>query len=315
MSSYIARRLLLAFVTLVGVSMATFLVVRLIPGDVVDQIADTSLGNERGKEELRKQFGLSDSIPRQYAEWIGGVVRGDFGREIISNRPIGSELAQRLPRTVELGLIAIVIGVFVALPIGVVAAIRQDSPLDLVVRSSAVLFLATPAFWLATLAVVLPSKYLNWAPPPVYRAVWDNPGQNLQLVLLPALILGLASTGSLMRITRTQMLEVLRQDYIRTAWAKGLREQSVVTRHALRNSLIPVVTVIGLQLPTLVAGAVIMETIFGIPGVGSYFLQAISFRDYPTVQVVNLVVATVVVLSNLLVDISYAYLDPRIRYR
>jgi peptide/nickel transport system permease protein len=287
--------------------------VRFVPGDVVDQIAAASLATEEDKEMLSEQFGLSSSIPEQYFTWIKGVLVGDFGKELVSGRSIGQELTTRLPRSVELGLLALVIGVSFAIPVGVIAAIRQDSPLDLTSRSFAVVLLATPSFWIATLAVVLPAKYLGWAPPPIYEELWHEPLRNLELVIVPALLIGLSSTGGLMRITRTQLLEVLRQDYIRTAWSKGLRERTIVIRHALRNGLLPVVTVVGLQIPGLVAGSVIMEVIFNIPGIGTYFLGAISLRDYPVVQAVNLLVATTIVMSNLSVDIIYSYLDPRVR--
>ena len=215
--------------------------------------------------------------------------------------------------TAQLGLFAIILGLVIALPIGVLSAIRQDTPADYASRSFAILALSVPSFFTATLLIVFPQKWFGWAPPLVYTG-WGQPLQHVYYFFFPALLLGVGLAGGVMRLTRTMMLEVLRQDYIRTAWAKGLRERSVILQHAVKNAFIPVITIIGLQVSVVVSGSIIIESIFNIPGVGKYFVGAIFERDYPSIQGVVLVLATVVVLMNLLVDLAYAYLDPRIRY-
>ena len=237
---------------------------------------------------------------------------------------MGAELKERLPATIELGVLALSVSLIIAVPVGVLAALRQDSWLDYVTRSSAIGFLAIPSFWLATLVIVLPSKWWGVAPPIQYVDLWVDPWENLKIMLFPfgkfvpvgpAIILGVGISGAVLRLTRTQMLEVLRQDYIRTARSKGLRERTVLVRHALRNALIPVITVIGLQLPIIIGGTVLLESIFNVPGLGRYLVRSLGSLDYPVVQGINLLVAAAVVSSNLVVDVTYAYLDPRIRYR
>ena len=242
-------------------------------------------------------------------------MRGDLGRSLWRNTPVTHDLVERLPVTFELGLLSLLIGLSVAIPIGVHSALRQDTFADYVTRSFSILMLAVPGFWLATLVMVFPSVWWRWSPELEYVRFFDAPLQNLRQMIVPAIILGLSLSAITMRMTRTMMLEVLRQDYIRTARAKGLKEQVVVARHALRNGLIPVVTLIGLQAPLLIGGAVIMEQIFVIPGMGQLLLDAVSQRDYPIVSGVFLVVGTSVLLVNLAVDLSYGLLDPNVRYR
>jgi peptide/nickel transport system permease protein len=301
--------------TLIGVTIFVFLLVRLLPGDVVQQISGESaqLSGEQ-RQEVKKELGLDKPVFQQYFIWMSHVVRGDLGESLQTKVPVASELKNRLPVTFELGLLALAISLCVSLPIGVLAAVRQDSILDYVARSGAIAFLSIPSFWMGTLVMVLPNKWWGWAPPIQYKDLWEDPLQNLYMLIIPAAILGMLLSGTVMRMTRAQMLEVLRQDYVRTAWSKGLRERTVVARHAIRNAFIPVVTIVGLQVPILVGGTVILESIFSVPGVGRYLLFSIASLDYPVVQAINLIVAAVIVLTNLAVDVTYGFLDPRIRY-
>jgi peptide/nickel transport system permease protein len=263
---------------------------------------------------MRAKLGLDRPIHVQYLEWVGRALRGDLGRSLYSSRPITTELAYRLPVSLELGAVALVVAVLLGIPIGVISAVRQDTVQDYVARSSAILGLSIPGFWLGTLVVVLPAIYLGWSPSIQYTAFTVDPWGHLAQFLIPGFLLGVASAASVMRLMRTQLLEVLRQDYVRTAWAKGLRERKVVLKHSLKNALIPVVTILGIQVAQILSGTVIFESIFGLPGMGRYLFDSITERDYPAIQGINLVVVTTVVSVNLLVDLVYAWLDPRIRY-
>jgi peptide/nickel transport system permease protein len=315
MRTYIVRRLLLMIPTLVGVTILVFSMVRFLPGDVIDQMLGEYRISIKSEQELRAKLGLDKPLYVQYFEWVGDLFRGDLGRSLRSDRGVLWELRQRLPASAELGLMAIAFSITIAVPIGVASALRQDTWVDYAARSFSIMALSAPSFWLGILVITFPAIWWHWSPPVGYRHLWEDPVKNLQIMVLPAAILGLVTNGTVMRLTRAQMLEVMRQDYIRTAWAKGLRGRTVVIRHAMKNALIPVVTVIGLQVPILVGGSVVMESIFSIPGMGTYLIQAIQNRDYPIVQGVNLLVAGVVIATNLLVDISYSYLDPRIKYQ
>ena len=252
----------------------------------------------------------------QYGRWIGGVLRhGSLGHSLLGSRgAVEEKIIDRLPVTIELGVLAILIGLAIALPVGIYSAMRQDTAADYVGRSVAIIGLATPNFWLATMVVLYPSLWWAWSPPLNWVPFTEDPLGNLGILIIPSLILGTGLAAATMRMTRTMMLEVLRQDYIRTAWSKGLRERVVVMRHAVKNALIPVVSLIGLQLPILIGGSVIMENIFNLPGLGRLLLTALDTRDYPMVSGVNLVFATAVVLFNLLIDLLYSYLDPRVWY-
>lgn len=315
MSTYIIRRILLMIPTLFFVTVLVFMVVRLLPGDVVETVIGQYTPLTQGdREAVRHDLGLDRPWYQQYVEFVGGVFKGDLGTSLQSQRPVSEALRNRLPVSAELGLLSIVIGLIWAIPIGVLAAIRQDSLLDHVARSTAISFIAMPSFWLGTLVIVLPSVWWNWAPPIQYRSFLDDPRENLYLLIFPAAILGLTISGGVMRLTRAQMLEILRQDYIRTAWSKGLKERTIVVRHALKNALIPVITLVALQIPVVVGGTVVLETIFSVPGMGRYLVEAANASDYPVIQAVNLIVALVVVFANLTVDVVYGYLDPRIRY-
>lgn len=314
MHLYLARRLILVIPTLIGVSMIVFLLVRLLPGDAVAMLLqDYNYGKDA--DELRAKLGLDRPIYVQYVEWMGGVVRGDLGTSLRNKTPVAEELVARMPVTAELGMIAMLVGLAVAIPIGVLSAVRQDSWSDYIGRSMAIGMLAIPSFWLGTLVVTLPSVWWGWTPPLRYTRFLDDPMKNLGHVIIPAMILGLALSGTLMRLTRAQMLEVLRQDFVRTASAKGLAEHAVVVRHALKNAFIPVLTLLGLQVSILVGGTVVLESVFVLPGMGRYLLEAVQYRDYPVIQGLNLIFATVIILANLLVDMLYGWLDPRVRYQ
>lgn len=316
MQRYILRRLLLMIPTLIGVSFVVFLIVRAVPGDVVDLIAgDFGAADPATKEALRKEFGLEGNVVAQYVRWLGDIVQFDLGKSLISGRTVTSELQSRLPVTFQLGLMAIFFSLLIAVPIGIISAVRQDTWADYIGRSFAIGLLAAPGFWIAILLISMAGRYFTWGvPPATYVEFADDPIANLKLMFMPSLILGGGLSGSVMRFTRSTMLETLRQDYIRTAWSKGLQERVIIVRHAMRNALIPVVTVVGLQLPILVGGTVIIESVYAIPGMGRYYIAAIDSKDYPVIQGINIIVAIVVVFSNLGVDLLYSVIDPRIRY-
>ena len=318
MRGYILRRLLALLPTLVLASLIVFVTVRLIPGDVIDLMLSQNdvTADKRSREQLISALGLDVPMWQQYFRWIGAIVlHGDLGNSLWQGTPVTSQLLARLPVTFELGAIALVVGLVIALPIGVYSALRQDTPGDYLARSFSILLLAVPSFWLGTMVVVFPSIWWGWSPPIEFTPFMQSPYRNLQQMLLPGMVLGAALSAITMRLTRTMMLEVLRQDYIRTAWAKGLTERLVIVRHALRNALIPVVTLIGLQAPLLIGGAVIIEQIFVIPGMGLLLLEAVQQRDYPVITGVFLMVGVAVMLINLVVDLSYGFLDPKVRMR
>jgi peptide/nickel transport system permease protein len=314
MHLYLARRLLLVIPTLIGVSIVVFLLVRLLPGDAVTMLLQ-DYAYAKDADEMRARLGLDRPVYVQYAEWMGGVVRGDLGTSLRNKTPVAEELMGRLPVTIELGALGMMFGLLIAIPVGVLAAVRQDSWSDYIGRSTAIGFLAIPSFWLGTLVVTLPSVWWGWTPPLRYTRLLDDPSKNLAQVIIPAIILGLGLSGALMRLTRAQMLEVLRQDFVRTATAKGLSERAVVFRHALKNAFIPVLTLLGLQVSILIGGTVVLESVFVLPGMGRYLLEAVQYRDYPVIQGLNMVFATVIVLANLVVDLLYGWLDPRVRYQ
>ena len=334
MRTYIIRRLLLIIPTLFILSILVFLSVRFIPGDAIDLIVMRMAGfspmDQIDREALEHYLGLDVPVYVQYGRWIGvlptpdwvtgeshfkGLLQGTLGESLGgSSYKIEEQIIGRLPVTIELGLLSIVIGLLIALPVGIYSAIRQDTAADYAGRSIAIIGLATPNFWLSVMVMIYPAIWWGWAPPMELVSFTEDPLGNLGVFFIPSLILGTAMAAATMRMTRTMMLEVLRQDYIRTAWSKGLKERVVVIRHAIKNALIPVVSLIGLQLPILVGGAVIMENIFNLPGIGRLLLIALNDRDYPLVSGINLFFATGVVLLNLLIDLIYPYLDPRIRY-
>ncbi len=334
MRVYIIRRLLLIIPTLFILTILVFLLVRFIPGDVIDVIEasmgyNMSSGIEMDREAIERMLGLDVPVHVQYGRWIGvlptpdwvtgeshfkGLLQGTLGESLFGGSSVEDQILERLPVTIELGVMALVIGQLIALPVGIYSAIRQDTTADYAGRSIAIIGMATPNFWLGIMVMIFPAIWWGWAPSMVLIAFTEDPLGNLGMFLIPSLILGTALSASTMRMTRTMILEVLRQDYIRTAWSKGLKERVVVMRHAVKNALIPIVTLVGMQLPILVGGAVIMENIFNLPGLGRLMLDALSARDYPVVSGVNLVFAVMVVGVNLFIDLIYPYLDPRVRY-
>ena len=321
MRAYIIRRLLLIIPTLFILTVLVFLTVRFIPGDAIDVMLARMQhmgvgGGEVDREALEHELGLDVPVHVQYGRWIGGILlHGSFGRSLFASRwEIKERIIGRLPVTIELGVMAIVIGLMIALPVGIYSAIRQDTAADYIGRSVAIIGLATPNFWLGIMVMVYPAIWWGWSPPMQLIPFTEDPLGNLGMFLIPSLILGTASAAATMRMTRTMMLEVLRQDYIRTAWSKGLNERVVVLRHAVKNAFIPVVTLIGLQLPILLGGAVIIENIFNLPGLGRLMVYALNDRDYSVVSAVNLVFGTAILAINLMIDLIYPYLDPRVRY-
>jgi peptide/nickel transport system permease protein len=317
MRGYLFRRLLALLPTLLFASLIVFVTVRLIPGDVIDLMLSQNdiAADKKSREQIVAALGLDKPMWQQYGVWIAAALRGDLGLSLWQNTPVTELLAARLPVTFELGALALLVALSLALPIGIYSAIRQDTVGDQLARSFSILLLAVPSFWLGTIVMVFPSIWWGWSPEVNYVPFSADPWTNLKQMLLPAVVLGVALSAITMRLTRTMMLEVLRQDYIRTAWAKGLSERLVVVRHALRNALVPVVTLVGLQAPLLIGGAVIIETIFVIPGMGLLLLDAVNSRDYPIITGVFLVVGVAVMAINLLVDLSYGALDPKVRYR
>jgi len=314
---YILQRLILSIPTLLGISIITFVGLRVaLPQDVIDTIVGEFGRNDPElRANLKKELGLNASIPQQYVKYMWGVLHGDLGHSLHNGRSVTSELKRRVPISFELGLWAQLTAIGTAVPLGVWAAVKQDKFPDYGLRTIAILLNAVPSFWIAVLVITFGSIWFNWAPPIKFKTLTEDPIEHLKIMLTPALIIGLTPSGGLIRLVRTQMLEVLRQDYVRTAHAKGLSPNTVFYKHALRNALIPVVTVIGVGLPGIIAGTVIFEQIFVIPGMGRYLVDSVNIRDYPVIQGLNLVFATLLILSVLLVDISYSFLDPRIRYR
>jgi len=304
---------MLLFPTMALVTLLVFSIIRLLPGDIVTLMLSEQ-GYAADKAQLERMLGLDQPFYRQYLTYIGRVFQGDLGVSFWTKEPVLEEIMRRLPVSLELAVLAMLVGLVLALPAGIFSAIRQDTWLDYLFRSGAIGGLSIPGFWMATVVIVAASIWWQWVPPMRYTPFTRDPVKNLAQLWLPAFILGLALSASVMRMTRSMVLEVLREDYVRTAWAKGLSETVVVTRHVLKNAMIPVVTVMGLQLSTLIGGTVIMETIFVLPGMGKFLLDAIAWRDYPVIQGINLFLATGVIVVNLVVDLVYGFLDPRIRY-
>ena len=313
MYRFVVRRVLLAFLTLFVVSVATFFMLRLVPGDIIDLMV-SDFGYAADRDAIARQLGLDRPIYTQFFEWFGGLFVGDLGDSLWTTRPVTHELARRYPVTLELSIIALVVSTAVAIPIGIVTAVRQDTWADYFLRSVSIGLVAVPILWIGTVVVTLPALFFGWTPPLSYVAFTDDPIGNLSVMALPGVIVGIPLLGGTIRMTRAMMLEVVRQDYIRTAWAKGLQPRTIWYRHAVRNALIPVLSLIGLQIPFLLGGTVIIEQIFNLPGMGIYLLQSLQQRDYVPAQTIVLVFAAGTVLINLVVDLLYSVLDPRIRY-
>ena len=313
MKTYLLKRLLVAVPSLVIASVIVFTLPRLLPGDAVQlMVEEKAYGKDI--DDLRAKLGLDRPIYVQYFSWLGNIARGNLGESLWTKRAVSEELARRLPVTLTLGLMSIVFAILMAIPIGVLAAVRADTLRDYAARSIAIFGLSVPGFWLATLVIILPAMWWGWTPHLSFTELTQDPFKYVVQFLLPAAILGIASAAAIMRLTRAMLLEVLRQDYVRTAWAKGLNEWWVVFKHSLKNAIIPVVTILGIQLAQIFSGTVIIESIFGLPGMGRFLFDAILQRDYPVIQGINLLVVSVIVVMNLFVDLLYAVLDPRIRY-
>jgi peptide/nickel transport system permease protein len=312
MGIYVLRRLLVAIPSVLIASFIVFTLPRLIPGDAVQlMLEEKAYGTDL--EDLRAKLGLNKPVHVQYVQWLAAVAGGNLGESLWPRRPVITELARRLPVTLTLSAMAIAVAILIGVPIGVLAAARQDAVLDFVARSAAIFGLSVPGLVKAVVVILLPAMWWGWTPLVRFTEFSRDPVVHLLQFVLPAIILGIASAAAIMRLTRAMLLEVLRQDYVRTAWAKGVGERVVVLKRGL-NALIPVVTVVGLQIAQIAGGAVIIETIFGLPGMGQFLVDAIVQRDYPVIQGVNLIVVGTIVATNLAVDLVYALLDPRIQY-
>jgi peptide/nickel transport system permease protein len=315
MWTYITRRVLQGVVVLFLVSFVVFSLVRLLPGDaILMQLDQAAAPTPENLQKARQELGLDRPFLEQYRVWLSGVLRGDLGNSLTSRRPVLQELLKRINLTSHLAIMSLTIALLIAIPVGVLSAVRQDTLTDYLGRLFAILGLSLPDFWLATVTITFLAIWFRWMPPIGFAPIWAEPTRNLSQLLLPALIIGARLAAVSMRMTRSSLLEVLRQDYIRTAWAKGLRERVVIVKHAFKNAFIPVITIIGQQFSVLLGGTVIVEFIFLQPGVGSLMLDAVVLRDYTLIQGAVLFFAAVTVVMNLLVDLSYAWLDPRIRY-
>lgn len=316
MSAYLMRRLLQMPLVLLLVTVALFAIIRLIPGDPVYTLIGQS---ETGLDEetvaaLREDLGLNDPIWMQYGRWLGDVVRGDLGRSSTNRSDVSEQLKKRIPVTLQVGAASLLIAIIIGIPAGTIAAVKRGTWLDGLVTMIAMFGIAVPSFWLAMLVIWLFVVELGWLPATGFVDLWVDPAAAIRHMILPALVLGLTLSGSIMRYTRSSVLEVLGAEFVRTARSKGLNERVVIGRHALRNALLPVMTIVGLQLGTLLGGSVITESMFALPGVGRLAVEAINGRDYQTLQGVALFFAVTVLLVNLLTDIAYAVIDPRIRY-
>jgi peptide/nickel transport system permease protein len=310
---YITKRVLLLIPTLLGVSIAIFAMVRLLPGDVIDILFGGDVtADEEVKQQAREQLGLTGSYPEQYWRWMSNAAQGDLGDSLRNTEPVSAILRDSLPITLELIFLALLIAVVVGVPLGVISATRRDGARDYASRVAGLIGVSIPSFWLATLLLLFTSRVFGWVPPISYVSPRDDLSENLSQFILPAIAISVFTMAIVMRMVRATMLEVLSQDYVRTARAKGVSRWKVVYRHALRNALIPVVTVVGFEVGVLLSGAAIVEIIFGLPGVGYTLLQAISNRDYPLIQATTMLLAVTFIVFNLLVDLIYGVLDPRI---
>ena len=316
MRGMIVRRLLIAIPTLIGATILVFVVMRVIPGD----IAYALLAGEEGAAQvdpdaladLRRQLGTDRPLHVQYVDWISGLVQGSLGDSMWNRLPVGGEIARRLPITLEIALLSVAIGFGAGLPLGIVSALRRDTWADLIARTASILFLAIPSFWLGLLILLVTTRLFSWIPPLGYHPPWSSPGTNLVQILFPSLVIGSHLMAIVARMTRSTMLEVINEDYIRVARAKGFSERQIVLRHALKNSLLPVLTIVSLSFGTLLGGAVVMERVFSVPGIGSYLIESITVRDYTAVQALVFIFAAAFIVINLIVDLAHGWLDPRI---
>jgi peptide/nickel transport system permease protein len=312
---YILKRLVIAGVTLLGMSMLIFGLMRLAPGNITDIIFESAgYVDEADRHRLEAELGIDKPVAIQYLNWLGDFVRGDLGKSYRYELPAWDVIKPRLPVTLELAVLALGFSVLLGVPTGVISAVRRGRPVDYALRVFSLAGLSMPSFWLGMIVILLLVRLLGWIPSMTYVSPFDNLGANLFQFLLPALAVGYRSSALIMRITRSTMLEVLREDYIRTAWAKGQRSTQVVWRHAFKNASLPVITLIGIEFAFLIGGLIVTETVFNLPGVARYLVDAIQGRDYPIVQNLAMLIAVVVVVANLVVDLLYTWLDPRIKY-
>jgi peptide/nickel transport system permease protein len=312
---YILKRLIIAGVTLLGMSMLIFVLMRLAPGNITDIIFESAgYVDEADRHRLEAELGIDKPVAVQYLRWLGDFVRGDLGKSYRYELPAWEVIKPRLPVTLELAVLALGFSVLLGVPTGVVSAIRRGRPVDYALRLFSLAGLSMPSFWLGMIVILMLVRSLGWIPSMTYVSPFENLGANLFQFLLPALAVGHRSSALIMRITRSTMLEVLREDYIRTAWAKGQRGTQVVWRHAFKNASLPVITLIGIEFAFLIGGLIVTETVFNLPGVARYLVDAIQGRDYPIVQNLAMLIAVVVVTANLVVDLLYTWLDPRIKY-
>ena len=318
MRPFLSHRLLLVLPTLIGATLLVFLLMRVLPGDV----AYTLLAGDEGAAQvdpdslalLRHQLGTDRPLHVQYLDWLSGIPRGDLGTSMWNRLPVAGEIARRLPLTIEVALLSVLLGFGAGLPLGIVSALRRNTLTDSIARFTSVLFLAIPSFWLGMLILMFTVHFYNWMPPLGYFLPWKQPGANLTQILFPSLVIGSHIMAIVTRMTRSTMLEVLQEDYIRMARAKGFSERQVVMRHAMKNSMIPVITIVSLSFGSLLGGTIIMERVFSVPGIGSYLIESITVRDYTATQALVLLFGGSFILINLLVDIAYGWLDPRISH-
>jgi peptide/nickel transport system permease protein len=315
MRTYVVKRVVIAGVTLLGMSVLIFVLMRLAPGNITDIIFESAgYVDEADRKRLETELGIDKPVPVQYARWLGEFVRGDLGKSYRYDLPAWQIIKPRLPVTLELAVLALGFSVLLGVPFGVISAVRRGRPIDYVLRVVSLAGLSMPSFWLGMIVILILVRSLGWIPSMTYVSPFENLGANLFQFVVPALAVGYRSSALIMRITRSTMLEVLREDYIRTARAKGQRQTLVVWRHALKNASLPVVTIIGIEFAFLIGGLIVTETVFNLPGVARYLVDAIQFRDYPIVQNLAMLIAVVVVFANLTVDLLYTWLDPRIKY-
>lgn len=317
MRTYVVKRLLLIVPTLLGVASLVFLIMRIIPGDVALLILGGDAGgiDQQQLTEMRHHLGLDQPILVQFGTWLWGVLRFDFGNSLWTGQPVVEELLIRLPLSLELALAATFVSVLIAIPMGMLAAARQDTWVDYVVRVVSIGGLAVPSFWVGILCILFLVLFFGWGPPLEFTSPLADPWANFQMMVWPVVTVGYRYAAVTTRMTRSTLLEVMREDYIRTAWAKGLRERAIVVRHALKNAMLPVITLIGTEFAFLIGGLVVTETVFTLNGVGRFVVDAVAHRDYPVVQALVFLIAFSFVVVNLLVDLTYAWFDPRIRYR
>ncbi|MBI1733736.1 MAG: ABC transporter permease [Candidatus Rokubacteria bacterium] len=315
MRRYVTTRLLIAVVTLLGMSVVIFVLMRVAPGNITDIIFESAgYVDQEDKQRLERELGIDKPIAVQYAHWLRDLARGELGKSYRYELPAWDIIKPRLPVTIELAFFALIFSIVLGVPAGVISAIRQDRPLDYALRLVSLAGLSMPSFWLGMVVILLLVRSLGWIPSVMYVSPFEDVRANLLQFFFPALAVGYRSSALIMRITRSAMLEVLREDYIRTAWAKGQRETFVVWRHALKNASLPVITLIGIEIAFLIGGLIVTETVFNLPGVARYLVEAIQGRDYPIVQNLVMLIAMVVVAANLTVDLLYAWIDPRIKY-